>query len=170
MSTRDKKHEQIGRAIAPIFRNHNVQICRARQGSARELRQSIVSGFRRSKLQDALDQRLQHRGRAHPPSGRHRCRRDLRNAPHLPELRLQVVLGQTPAYRLARQLFVLRQPDHRAGQKFECPAFTSFRRARADRCHPPAVSLPDGLRVAPGRAPSLSARSRLPSTKRCLVR
>src|SRR3954447_7564836 len=33
-----------------------------------------------------------------------------------------------------------------------------------------ASSWPESLRAAPGRASSLSARSRLPSTKRCLVR
>ena len=33
-----------------------------------------------------------------------------------------------------------------------------------------ASSLPESLRLAPGRGSSLSAASRLPSTKRCLVR
>jgi hypothetical protein len=62
--------------------------------------------------------------------------------------RLAVCACQAPAHRLARQPFVLRQPDHRANQKIERPALASL-----------------GRRVS-----SLSASSGLASTERRLVR
>ncbi len=63
-----------------------------------------------------------------------------------------------------------RQPDHRAGQKIECPALASLRRTGTGGRDQQRRFLPDSLRGAPGRVSSLSASSRLPCTKRRLVR
>jgi hypothetical protein len=99
-------------AATPVS-SPNSRKTTARPGSARVIHRSTASGLRRSKLPDASG----NVGAIH-----------LRNAPHLSELRLQLVLGQTPTYPLARHPFMLRQPDHRSGQKPECPAFPPLRR------------------------------------------
>jgi hypothetical protein len=48
---------------------------------------------------------------------------------------LEVVLGQAPAHRLARQRFMLGQLDELARQQFQGPAGASRRRLRAGRRH-----------------------------------
>src|SRR5215211_4936694 len=101
---------------------------------------------------------------------------DLRDAPHLPTPGLDLVLGQAPAHRLAREAFMLGEPHHLARQQLNGPAGAALRRGRAAVAPRPAVaprrasSLPESLRSAPGRGSSLRALSRLPSTKRRLVR
>lgn len=57
------------------------------------------------------------------------------NAPHVPTPGLQVVLGQPPAHRLARQTFMLRQPDNRAGQQVQGAAPAALGRMGARRRH-----------------------------------
>src|SRR4051794_35208795 len=95
---------------------------------------------------------------------------DLRNAPHVTSPRLEVVLGQTPPDRLARHRAwsVSRtiSPASRSSVQRLRPA-GGLEQAAATSS---AVSFPDSLRAAPGRASSLRAASRLPSTKRRLVR
>src|ERR1700732_702714 len=95
---------------------------------------------------------------------------DLRNAPHVLAPGLEVIVGQAPSNRLVRQALVFGELDHRA-----CSS-SSVQRARPSGGLVQAVatskasSLPVSLRFAPGRGSSLSARSKLPSTKRRLVR
>ena len=95
---------------------------------------------------------------------------DLRNAPHVLAPGLEVVFGQPPAHGLAGEAVVLGEPDHSPANS------SSVQRARPCGGLEQAVatsrasSLPESLRLAPGRGSSLSAASRLPSTKRCLVR
>ena len=55
---------------------------------------------------------------------------DLGDAPHLLPPRLQVILGQTPPYRLARQTAVVGETDHRAGEQFQGPASAAGGRGR----------------------------------------
>src|ERR1700730_138684 len=47
---------------------------------------------------------------------------DLRDAPHVLAPRLEMVLGEAPTHRLARQVLVLGELDHRAGQQLQGPA------------------------------------------------
>ena len=65
---------------------------------------------------------------------------------------------------------MLRLTDHRVGLKIQRPPRAPLGRIGAPVATSNAVSLPDSLRSASGRAASLSARSMLPSTKRHLVR
>lgn len=81
---------------------------------------------------------------------------------------------------------MLGKLEHRACQQLKRPAGAALRRTGAGGrhqqgfdlkpwrkdmwCIPQVSSLPVILRSAPGRGSSLSARSRLPSTKRRLVR
>ena len=80
----------------------------------------------------------------------------LRNAPHILAPRFEIVFGQPPAHRLARQAVMLSETDHRAGQQFQA---SSARDPRAGlrKPSPPvsASSLPLSLRSAPGRGSSL---------------
>ena len=85
---------------------------------------------------------------------------DLRNAPHFPPPRLQIVHGQAPAHRLTRQLFMFGQSDHRSGQQIQRPALASLRRAGAGGGNKQRCLLADRLRVAPRRASSLSVFTR----------
>jgi len=54
---------------------------------------------------------------------------DLGNAPHVFAPRLELVLGQTPAHRLARQALVGGQPDQRVRQQVQRPPGPARRRA-----------------------------------------
>ena len=51
---------------------------------------------------------------------------DLRNAPHVPPPRLQIVLGEAPTYRLTRHPFMVSQSDYRSGQQIQRPALASL--------------------------------------------
>src|SRR4051812_1627548 len=95
---------------------------------------------------------------------------DQRNAPHVLAPGLEAILGQAPPNGLVRQAPVFGELDHRTAS-----------RSRVQRARPSgglaqavatsrASSLTVSLRFAPGRGSSLSARSRLPSTKRRLIR
>src|SRR5208337_2791617 len=80
---------------------------------------------------------------------------DLGNAPHVLAPRLQLVLDQATAHRLARQAVVPGQFDHRASQQLQGPARPALWRRGAGRRHQCASSFPVSLRVAPGRGSSL---------------
>ena len=75
---------------------------------------------------------------------------DLRNAPHLLAPRLEIVLGQAPAHRLARQALVFGQLDHRAGQQLQRPAGAARRRARAGGRHQQGFLLAGELALGAG--------------------
>ena len=83
----------------------------------------------------------------------------------------KMVLGQAPADGLTRQTVMVGQLDHRASQQV-----SSVQRARPSGGLEQAVatsrasSLLVSLRSAPARGSSFRAASRLPSTKRRLVR
>ena len=170
---RVEKHEQIGRAVSLVFAIVALRLTRLPLGLARALHQSTVLDFRRSKPPDAWDRPLRHKGRAHPPYGRHSYR-------SLPECTTScgatasgIVLGQTPADRLARQPFMFHdQLDHLTGQQIERPALTAFGWVLEQTVATSnAVSLQDSLRAAPGRASSAQCEDQgWPSTKRRLVR
>jgi len=57
------------------------------------------------------------------------------NAPHVPAPRLETVLGQPTAYRLARQALVIGELDHGVGQQLQGPAGATFGRAGASGGH-----------------------------------
>ncbi len=50
---------------------------------------------------------------------------DLRDAPHVPEPGLEIILGQAPADGLARQAVMLGELDHLARQQFQRPALAA---------------------------------------------
>jgi hypothetical protein len=60
---------------------------------------------------------------------------DLRDAPHLLTPRLEFVLGQAPAHRLAREALVRSEAHHLAGEQFDGPAGATFGRAGARGRH-----------------------------------
>ena len=93
---------------------------------------------------------------------------DLRNAPHVLAPRLELVLRQAAAHRLARQALVLGQLDHLAGQQLQRPAARPAGGLEQAVATSSASSLPVSLRSAPGRGSSLSAGSRLPSHEAAL--
>src|SRR3979409_1820340 len=95
---------------------------------------------------------------------------DLWNAPHILTPGFETVFGQPPAHRFVRQTLVIGKLDHRPGQKLQRPAGATPGGLAQAVATNRASSLPVSLRSAPGRGSSLSARSRLPSTKRRLVR
>jgi hypothetical protein len=74
---------------------------------------------------------------------------DLGNAPHVPAPRLEMVLGQPPAHRLARQALVFGELDHGTGQKLQRPAGATLRRARAGRSHKQSFFLAGELALRP---------------------
>ena len=84
---------------------------------------------------------------------------DLGDAPHLPAPRLELVLGQAPAHRLARQALMLGQLDHLAGQQLQRPARTAGRRVRAGGRHQQGLLLAGELAL--GAGPRLLAQRRL---------
>ncbi len=86
---------------------------------------------------------------------------DLGNAPHVPAPRLEVVFGQPPAHRLARQLAMLGQLDHLAGQQFQGPAGTAGRWFGAGGRHQQRLLLAAQL--------ALSTRARLFAQRRLQV-
>ena len=92
-----------------------------------------------------------------------------RNAPHLPAPRLEIVLGQPPAHRLPGDAVVLGESDQCIRQQLKRPAGATRGRARAGRGDQQGFLF---ARELAGRAGallcSLSAASRLPSTKRRL--
>src|SRR6266498_3072601 len=58
---------------------------------------------------------------------------DLRNAPHVLAPRLEVVFGQTPAHRLARDAVVLGEPDQFVRQQLQGPTGAALGWARTGR-------------------------------------
>ena len=66
---------------------------------------------------------------------------DLRNAPHVPAPRLEIVFGQPPAHRLVRQAVVFGELDHGVGQQLQRPAGRGPPED-AHRPSPPARILP----------------------------
>jgi hypothetical protein len=98
---------------------------------------------------------------------------DLRDAPHILAPGLELVFLQAPAHGFARDGVMLGEPDRLT--------ISLVRSSSVQRAWPlggleqavatsRASSLPDSLRSAQGRGSSLSAASRLPITKRRLVR
>ena len=129
-----EKHEQIGRAVAPIFAIVTLRL--TRRGRDRlayltdQLCRTFVEANHRTPGIGLFGIKIEHFLHPGDISAVH-----LRNAPHLAEPGLQVVLGQPPAYRLTRQSFMLRQLDHLAGQQIQCPALAACRRAGAGGRH-----------------------------------
>ena len=107
-SVRVEKHEQIGRAITTIFTIVTLRLTwRGRDRLAHladQLCRTFVEANHRALRIGLFGIEIKHV--LHP---RDIGAVNLRNAPHVPPPRLQVVLGQTPAHRLTRQPFMLRQ-------------------------------------------------------------
>src|SRR6202034_4599336 len=125
-----EEHEQIGCAIAPILAIIPLELTWCRRDWFAHLANQLGWAFvaanhwmRRIEFFGIKIENILHPGDI--------AAVDLRDAPHIPAPWLQIVLGQTSAHRLARQFFMYREPDHRAGQKIECPAFASLRRTGA---------------------------------------
>src|SRR5437899_2062986 len=96
---------------------------------------------------------------------------DLRNAPHVLAPGLEAIFGQAPPNGLVRQALVFGErltiaPASRSSVQRARPSGGLAQAVATSR----ASSLTVSLRSAPGRGSSLSARSRLPSTKRRLIR
>ena len=66
---------------------------------------------------------------------------DLRNAPHVLAPRLEVVFGQPPAHGLARDAFVLGEPDQFTRQQLQRPAGAARGWARNRRSRPAGLPL-----------------------------
>ena len=75
---------------------------------------------------------------------------DLRNAPHVLAPRLEVVLGQPPAYRLPGDVGVLGELDQLTRQKLQGPAGTAFGRARTSRRHQQSLLFAGELALCSG--------------------
>lgn len=104
-----EEDEQIGGAVAPVFVVVALQPSRCGRDRlahlADELRRAFVEAHDRPLRIGRLGIEVEHILHA-----RDILRIDLRDAPHVLAPGLEVVLGQAPAHRLARQLFVLGQP------------------------------------------------------------
>jgi hypothetical protein len=72
--------------------------------------------------------------------------------------------------RLARDVVVPGEPDQFTGHEFQRPARAAFGRVRTGRCNQQGLLFAGELAVGSGAGSSLSAASRLPITKRSLVR
>src|SRR5207237_4781914 len=90
---------------------------------------------------------------------------DLRNAPHVLAPWFQVIFGQAPAHGLTRKADVLGEAAHRTRQQLQRPTSAALRALEQAVATSRASSLPESLRPAPGRGCSLSAASRLPTSK-----
>ena len=169
---RVEKHEQIGRAVSLVFAIVALRLTRRRwDWLAHFTNQLCWMDFRRSKPPDAWDRPLRHKGRAHPPYGRHSV--SFTSGMHhilwshgfrsSSARRRRTVSRDSPSCSV--------KLDHLTGQQIERPALTAFR-VGSSRPSPPAT--PSPCRIACGRLQDallrFSARSRLPSTKRRLVR
>ena len=164
-----EEHEQIGGAVAPIFAVVALEL----PGLAGiGWRTSPMSWIGLSSKQTTgrfgigrLGIEIEHVLHAGDVFGI-----DLRNAPHVLAPGLEIVLGEPPAHRLARQLScsvsLTISPASSSRVQRARPAGGLEQAVATSR----ASSLPVSLRAAPGRGSSLSAASRLPSTKRRLVR
>src|ERR1700722_8120254 len=131
---RVEEHEQIGRAIAPIlviFPLRRAWACWDRLAYLTDqLSWAFVEANHRMRWVGFFSIEVENILHSSDIAAV-----DLRDAPHIPPPWLQIVLGQTPAHRLARQSFMRREPDHRAGQKIEGPALASLRRTGTGGCH-----------------------------------
>src|SRR5215468_6271840 len=67
---------------------------------------------------------------------------DLRDAPHVLAPRLEMVLGEAPTHRLARQVLMLSELDHRAGQQTTPGSSAHGPRVALSRRSPPAAPPP----------------------------
>ena len=81
-----------------------------------------------------------------------------------------MVLGQAPADGLPRETVMVGQLDHCASQQLQRPAGAAFGRARTGGGDEEGFFVAGQLTSAPARGSSFRAASRLPSTKRRLVR
>jgi hypothetical protein len=75
---------------------------------------------------------------------------DLRDAPHLPAPRLEIVVGQTPAHGFARQAFVRGQLDHLVREQLQRPARAAHRRVGAGGRHQQGLLLAGELAFGTG--------------------
>ena len=131
---RVEKHEQIDRAAALIFAIVTLRLTRRRGDRlayfTNQLCRTFIEANHRASGIGLFGIKVEHILHTGDISTVH-----FRNTPHLAEPRLQVVLGQSTTYRLARQPFMVSQLHHLTGQQIERPALTAFAWARANRRH-----------------------------------
>ena len=146
------EHEQVGGAVAPVLAV--VALDLARLGGDRlahfadELDRALVEADHRPLRVGRFGVEIEHVLHAGDV-----IRVDLGNAPHVLAPRLEIVLGQAPAHRLARQALVCGQLDQRVRQQFQRPTGAARRRARAGGRHQQGFLLAGEL--------ALRARARL---------
>ncbi len=127
---RVEEDEQVGGAVALVL--EVVALQPARCGRDRlahftdELGRAFVEAHHRSLRIGCLGIEVEHILHA-----RHILRIDLGNAPHVLAPGLEIILGQAPAHRLARQLLMFGQLDELIGQQVQCPTGTAGRRIGA---------------------------------------
>src|ERR1700733_6422751 len=121
---RIEKYKQIGRAVALVFIVIALRLTRPGWNwlahLADQLGRRFVKAHHRPLRIGRFGIQIQHL--LHP---RDVAAVNLRNAPHLPSPRFQIVLVKASAHRLTRETVVLGQPDHLAGQQFQRPALAS---------------------------------------------
>jgi hypothetical protein len=155
---RVEEDEQVDGAVAPILVVITLELPRFGRNRlahlADELGRALVEAHHRPLRIGRLGIEIEHILHA----------RDIgavnpRNAPHVPAPGLEVVLGQAPAHRLARQAVMLGEPDHRVGQQLQRPARPPLGRGGAGGRHQKGFLLARQLAV--GAAARLLAESRL---------
>jgi len=125
---RVEQDEQVCGAIAPILAI--VALDLSRRGRDRlahfsdELDRALVEADHRPLRIRRLGIEIEHILHAGDV-----VRVDLGDAPHVLAPRLEIVLGQASAHRLARQALVPCQLDDRIGQQFQGPTSAACRRA-----------------------------------------
>ena len=148
-AVRVEEDEQIGRAVAPVLAVVALDLSRLgrdRQAHlADELDRALVEADHRPLRVGRFGVEIEHVLHAGDVIGV-----DLGNAPHVLAPRLELVLGQTPAHRLARQALVRGEPDHRVRQQLQRPAGAARRRARAGGRHQQRFLLAGELASRPG--------------------
>jgi hypothetical protein len=125
-----EKHEQVGRAITVVFTIIALRLGRPSGDRlahlADQLCRTFVKANHRALRIRRFGVKIEHI--LHP---RDIGAIDLRNAPHVPLPRLQIVLGEAPSHRFTRQPLMFGQSDHRASQQIQRPSLASLRRVGA---------------------------------------
>ena len=152
-----EEDEQVGRAVAAILAVVALELARrGRDGLsdlADQLGRALIEAYHRPLGIGRLGIEIKHVLHAGDIGAI-----DLGDAPHVLPPRLQIVLRQAAAHRLARQLAMLGQLDHRAGQQLQRPACPAGRWLGAGSRHQQGLLLAAQL-ACPARPRLLAQRS-----------
>ena len=144
-----EEHEQIGGSVAPVLAVVALDLPRLGRDRpahlADELDRALVEADHGPLRVRRLGVEIEHVLHAGDVVGV-----DLRDAPHLPAPRLEIVVGQAPTHRLARQTLVRSQLDHLAGEQVERPSGAARRRVCAGGRHQQRLLLAGQLAFGAG--------------------